>query len=79
MVDFGDSANGDDNTTYDVGVDGLSYTAVDDESVDCDEDACGTSTTTSISSVLSVGDSHDFDGGNDCSSDVYMDIDGVDF
>ena len=64
-VDFGTSANGDDNDPFDVSVydsngDTISYWAVDDESFTCDEDACGSSTTTIIGGTASGSSSNSY-------------------
>ena len=53
VVDFGDPDNGDDNSPYDLMLidtsgDTRLYSAVDDESFPCDEDACGSSAATII-------------------------------
>jgi hypothetical protein len=50
LVDFGNSADGTDNSSYDIGCqsgsDYILYWADDDASFTCDEDGCGTATTT---------------------------------
>ena len=64
-VDFGDPDNGDDNSPYDLLLydtvgDLHLYSAVDDESFTCDEDACGSSTTTIIGGTASGSSSNSY-------------------